>query len=165
MPYIAIGIILLAGLSLYLVSCRNKSSTNVVGSTNIDSTKGYHTTENTFEGLRKMAFNVTPDQLGLALRSNQITVYGVIMDWGMEGATATTVAYQTGDASLYLSSGGGVIGGGQHDNVKKAARQLVGLAQDYLSKAKKTDTTPLPDKDKVIFYLLTNEGVYTLDRT
>lgn len=78
----------------------------------------------------------------------------------MEGAIVTTVAYQTGDASLYLSSGGGVIGGGQHQNVNSAAKQWVTLAQTFLDKTTKTETTPLPGEDVVKFYLLTNKGVY-----
>ncbi|MBK7183628.1 MAG: hypothetical protein IPH89_12200 [Bacteroidetes bacterium] len=78
----------------------------------------------------------------------------------MGGATATTVAYQTGDASLYLSSGGGVIGGGQHQNVNKAAKQFVNLAQTFLDNSTKTKTTPLPSSDEVKFYLLTSKGVF-----
>lgn len=118
------------------------------------------TTENSFEGLRNMAFSATPEQLGLSLPTDKTVVYGLIMDWEMGGATASTVAYQTGDASLYLSSGGGVIGGGQHQNVNSAAKQFVTLAQTFLDKTTKTETTPLPSTDEVKFYLLTNKGVY-----
>jgi hypothetical protein len=127
-----------------------------------DSTKPkvHQTKENSFEGLRKMAFTATPEQLGLSLLSDKTVVYGVIMDWEMGGATATTVSYQTGDASLYLSSGGGVIGGGQHQNVNSAAKKFVSLAQTFLDKTTKTETTPLPSTDEVRFYLLTNRGVY-----
>jgi hypothetical protein len=82
------------------------------------------------------------------------------MDWEMGGATASTVAYQTGDASLYLSSGGGVIGGGQHQNVNSASKQFVSLAQTFLDKTTKTETTPLPATDEVKFYLLTNQGIF-----
>nr|WP_321453195.1 hypothetical protein [uncultured Carboxylicivirga sp.] len=78
----------------------------------------------------------------------------------MGGATATTVSYQTGDASLYLSSGGGVIGGGQHLNVNKAAKQFVSLAQTFIDKTTKTETTDLPAIDEVKFYLLTNKGIF-----
>ena len=95
-----------------------------------------------YEGLRKMAFTATPEQLGLSLSADKTVVYGVIMDWEMSGATATTVSYQTGDASLYLSSGGGVIGGGQHQSVNSAAKQFVSLAQTFLDKTTKTETTP-----------------------
>lgn len=113
-----------------------------------------------FEGLRNRAFTVTPEQLELSMPTDKTVVYGVIMDWEIGGATATTVSFQTGDASLYLSSGGGVIGGGQHQNVNSAAKQFVNLAQTFLDKTAKTETTPLPSTDEVRFYLLTNKGVF-----
>lgn len=168
MTYIIIGIILAGGLVLYLTSCGNKSTANENQTTaDQDTTKPkvHQTKENAFEGLRNMAFSATPEQLGLSLPADKTIVYGVIMDWEMGGATATTVSYQTGDASLYLSSGGGVIGGGQHQNVNSAAKQFVGLAQTFLDKTTKTETTPLPTTDQVKFYLLTNNGVYVGQET
>lgn len=128
--------------------------------TQIESEKTIQTDENAFDGLRNMAFTATPEQLGLSLPTVGTFVYGVIMDWEMGGATASTVAYQTGDASLYLSSGGGVIGGGQHQKVKNAAIQFVSLAQTFLDNTIKTETTPLPSTNEVKFYLLTNKGVF-----
>jgi GNAT superfamily N-acetyltransferase len=47
---------------------------------------------------------------------------------GMDGATLSTVFHKTGAASLYLSSGGGIIGGGQHESVNRAAKKFVGFA-------------------------------------
>ncbi|MCU0431938.1 MAG: hypothetical protein MUC87_00630 [Bacteroidia bacterium] len=118
------------------------------------------TNENPFEKLRNMAFSATPEQLGLTLPADKIIVYGVIMDWDMGGFTATTVSYCTGDASLYLSSGGGVIGGGQHESVSTAAKQFVAFAQQFLHNTTQTNETPLPITDEVKFYLLTNNGFY-----
>lgn len=110
--------------------------------------------------MRNIAFSLNPTQLGLSLSSVKTIVYGIIMDWEMEGVIATTVSFQTGDASLYLSSGGGVIGGGQHQNVNKSAKIFVNLAQEYLDKTTKTDKFPLPLRSEIKFYLLTNKGVY-----
>lgn len=146
----------------FLTSCGNKTTANDKQSTadqDTTKTKVHQTKDNAFEGLRNMAFTTTPVQLGLSLPTDKPIVYGVIMDWEMGGATASMVTYQTGDASLYLSSGGGVIGGGQHQNVKSVAKQFVSLAQTFLDKTTKTETTPLPSTDEVKFYLLTNKGV------
>ena len=107
-----------------------------------------------------MAFSATPEQLELSLPTDKTIVYGIIMDWGMNGATATIVSYQTGDASLYLSSGGGVIGGGQHENVSSAAKHFVSLGQSFLDKTTKTEKTTLPQTDVIKFYLLTNKGIF-----
>ena len=150
MTYIIIGIILTCGLVFFLTSCRGQSK----------KVKTNETEENPFEGLRNLAFTATPEQLGLSLPTDRVVVYGIVMDWGVNSGIATTVSYQTGDASLYFSSGGGVIGGGQHENVNIAAKKFVELAQTYLDKTIKTETIVLPDKDKVKFYLLTNNGVF-----
>jgi hypothetical protein len=164
MTYYIIGLVLVSGFFFYLTSCKNKSTANdqhLTSETKPMETKVTQTKENAFEGLRNMAFKVTPEQLGLSLQTDKRIVYGIIMDWEMEGATASTVAYQTGDASLYLSSGGGVIGGGQHQNVNIVAKKFVALAQTFIENATKTETITLPQKDEVKFYFLTNKGIYT----
>jgi hypothetical protein len=156
MTYILIGSILTVGIIFFFNSCKNKSTSNE----DLSKPKKIKTEENTFPSLRKMAFSVTPEKLGLSLPNDQTRVYGVIMDWEMGGATATTVSYITGDASLYLSSGGGVIGGGQHQNVNNAAKEFVKLSESYLSKTDKIEEPNLPNENEVIFYLLTNKGLY-----
>jgi len=154
MIYIIIGIILTCGLAFFLTSCRGQSaSDNSKAKTN-------EAQENAFASLRNLAFTATPEQLGLSLPMDNTIVYGIVMDWGMNSGIATTVSYQTGDASLYFSSGGGVIGGGHHENVSIAAKKFVKLAQTYLRKTIKTDTIVLPKKDEVKFSLLTNNGVF-----
>jgi len=162
MTYTIIGIILASGFVFYLTSCKSKTTDNDNKTTNTDSisTKVYHTKENAFDGLRTMAFSATPDQLKLSLPTDKTIVYGIVMDWEIGGAIATTVSFQTGDASLYLSSGGAVIGGGQHEKVNIAAKQFVSLAQTFLDKSVKTETTTLPSAGEVLFYLLTNKGIY-----
>jgi hypothetical protein len=163
MTYLIIGVLLIGGLAFYLTSCKNKASSGDKQTpTRQDTTlaKVYHPKTNTFNDLRGMAFSATPEQLQISLPADKTVVYGVIMDWGIDTATATVVSYQTGDASMYLSSGGGVIGGGQHQNVSSAARQFVTLAQTYLAKATKTETHSLPQQDEVKFYLLSNKGTF-----
>jgi len=149
MTYLIVGILLMCGVVFYFTRCRNNSTV-----------KNHKTRENAFDGLRDMAFSLTPVQLGVSFPDDKTIVYGIVMDWGMNSAVVTTVCYQTGDASLYLSSGGGIIGGGGHQAVNSAAKQFVSLAQTYLDKATKTETTDLPATDEIKFYLLTNKGVF-----
>ncbi len=127
---------------------------------NNDKPSVHRTQENMFEGLRNRAFATTPTDLELRLPADETIVYGIVMDWEMGGATATTVSFQTGDASLYLSSGGGVIGGGQHQNVSEAAKQFVAVAQHFLQHTTETETASLPAADEIKFYLLTNKGLF-----
>lgn len=161
MTYLILGILFLGACAFYLSNCKSKASFDdrqTVAKQDTTSPKVYHTKTNTFNDLRGMAFSMTPEQLQLSLPEDKTLVYGVIMDWGIDTAIATIVSYQTGDASMYLSSGGGVIGGGQHQNVNIAAKRFVALAQTYLGKATKTESNSLPQQDEVKFYLLTNKG-------
>jgi hypothetical protein len=156
-------IILVGILLLHLTGCGNNSADKIDKSktdnktvnTTVDKTE-----ENAFVELRKIALTVSPEQLGLSLPKDKTIVFGVIMDWEIEGGTASTVAYQTGDASLYLSSGGGIIGGGQNQNVNNAAKRFVESAQAFLGKATRAKNTQLPLTKNVTFYLLTNHGIY-----
>lgn len=155
--FIIIGIVL-AG---FLISYALGRSKTLSSKGNDNTTTAAPLNENPYLDLRKAALSVTPQDLSLVLPQDQTVVYGVVMDWEMGEGIATTVAYKTGDASMYLSSGGGVIGGIQHQNVNRAARQFVEKASAYLNKASKAESTPLPDKNTVTFYFLTNKGIYS----
>lgn len=170
MTYIIFAFFLIGGLSLYLVSCKSKSSSDTTKGTNqqlpdTSTRKKVDPNNNPYEGLRNMAFGATQEQIGVNIPSNETKIYGVIMDWDLDEGIATIVAFQSGDASVYLSSGGGVIGGFGHDNVKTAAIRFVNEAQKYLGNTTPTDTTPLPGKDMVNFYFLTNKGKYVAQET
>ncbi len=159
---INIGFFVAGGLFYFLTSCGDKKSRTNRGIVQQDTTKQktIETNENAFKALRNMAFATTPEQLELSLPTDETIVYGIIMDWGIDAATATIVSYQTGDTSIYLSSGGGIIGGGQHGNVSRVAKQFVNLGQIFLDKATKTENTTLAENDTIKFYFLTNSGVY-----
>lgn len=142
-------------LALTLLSCTNKTEEKqdpVITEKPADE-------NSTYEALRNQALTIAPEQLGLTLSKDSLVVYGVIMDWGIDEQTVTMTAYKTGDASLYISSGGGVLGGGQYENVSKASKKLIALAQDFAT-GSPVEKTPLPIKDKIFFYLLTNKGIY-----
>ncbi len=165
MTYEIIGLVLIVGLVFYIISCKNKSSADT---NKLTEQKAQDTTQlrkvdpknNPYQDLRNLAFDATMEQIGVKLPADQTKIYGVIMDWELGEGTATLVAFLSGDASLYLSSGGGAIGGREHDNVKQAAAAFIDKAEKYLSKTVKTDSTPLPGKDRVTFYFLTNKGKF-----
>ena len=161
MKYIITGIIC-AGLTFGSCSNTNTEKTVAVATASDSTPTAPAQPSNTdaYEDLRQLALTASFQKLGLALPSDRTVVYGVIMDWECGGGMATTVAYQTGDASLYVSSGGAIVGGIGHANVRHAAKQMVTLAQSYLDKTIKTETTPLPMSNEVQFYLLTNKGVF-----
>jgi hypothetical protein len=118
--------------------------------------------QNLFLRLRGQAFSVTPGQLNLVLDMAKTSVFGTVMDWNIGDVIMTVVAFQTGDASLYLSTGQVFIGGCTHENINRAALFFVNEAQKYLSMSTITYTNPLPDKGCVRFYLRTNKGDHTI---
>ena len=71
------------------------------------------------------------------------SVWGVLMETGYREAAATLVALADGTASLYFSSGGGIIGGGPHASVNAAARRVVALAAGHRSELAPTSEFPL----------------------
>jgi len=163
MNYFIIGLIVISGIIFYLTIFKNKQDTNQADkyvSKSGDTVKIHTLQDNHFLDLRNMALSVTPEQLQLSLPADQTKVFGVVMDWDLGDGTMTLITYQTGDASIYLSSGGGVIGGGQYESVNKASKEFVSLAQNYLEKASVADMTTLPSKDYFKFYFLTNKGKY-----
>ena len=161
MVYIFIAAIIIGGLVYYFTKKGSTgASENLVSNAQqLDTT--HEGKDNPYEGLRDMTLNVTPDQLRLTLPNDQTEVYGVVMDWDVGSGIATLTSFATGDASMYLSSGGGMIGGGHHENVSKAAKAFIDKAQTYLNRTNKTEATSLPDKNSVRFYLLTNKGKYS----
>ena len=88
----------------------------------------------------------------------------VLMEMGMPDAVATFVCFRDGTASLYLSTGGGVIGGGEHESVRSACLEMMSLtnkyAQDFIAACTRVSTFPFPGEGEVFFYLVTGEGVY-----
>ncbi len=120
--------------------------------------------DNPYMGLRTQAINATYAQLGLNLK-NDNDIYGMIMDWNMGDVIVTVVAFQTGDASVYLSSGQGFIGGHAHDTVVRAAQRFIAKGPSYLAKATQTTTTQPADNNKIGFYILTKSGRYYIEDT
>lgn len=95
---------------------------------------------------------------GIALKA----VHAVLMDWNVANGSATVMAAADGSASIYLSSGGGYLGGGQKfPAIKLAAQCAVSVATNLLEQFKKVETFDLPVGPMITFYVTTDEGVFT----
>lgn len=114
-------------------------------------------------GLRNQALRTKREDIGLAAASKPTEPWGVVMDWNIDDNTATVVAISDGTASVYLSTGGGSIGGGQfQQSIRKAAQNMVSVAAEFQPQMiRATDVYPLPQRGKVVFYVLTDAGVFT----
>jgi hypothetical protein len=156
--------LIIAVAAIFFFWTRRKRLTHPAALPNPDQNEAV-ANKNPYHDLRGMALNMTAEQLGLAPDDSSVLVHGVVMDWGIRESTATVVSYCTGDASLYLSHGGGMLGGGQHPSVSDAAKRWVQLAQQFLHQAAPAAATPLPGTDRATFYLLTNKGLYCASDT
>jgi hypothetical protein len=115
-------------------------------------------------GLRDMALGITRQKAGLPATFAATEPWGVIMDWVVSHATATITAFSDGHASIYLSTGGGFIGGESHESVRNAAKKMVAVARVCQPHTHATSEFPLPQKqDEVLFYLLTDAGIFSAD--
>jgi hypothetical protein len=111
--------------------------------------------DNPYLDLRDMALSATAESLGLEL-SNNAEAFGVVIDVAVEGGSATFTAFRSGDASMYTSAGGGMIGGGSHEKVSEAAIALVEKASEATPRLTPTADRALPLPNRVRFYVLTN---------
>jgi hypothetical protein len=110
--------------------------------------------------LRTAALNRKPSELGLVLDSDSNRPFGVIMDWNIGQATSTLVSFETGDASLYYSTGGGWIGGYSVETIRNASIQFVMVAEGFVDESNLVNTYPMPPVGYTRFYIITPQGVY-----
>ena len=113
--------------------------------------------------LRRRALAATPDELGITPTEDRPRVYGVLMDIAYPNGTATLVSLADGSTSLYFSSGGGIIGGGEHTHIAQASMAFVATADGFVEAMEPTKTFPAPPPDKVRFQLLTFTGGLTVE--
>jgi len=85
----------------------------------------------------------------------------VLMDWNVGNGNCSVLAASDGTASLYLSSGGGYIGGAQkYPSIREAALNAVRLANALSTRFGATGDKSLPPRGEIYFYLTTGDGVY-----
>lgn len=105
--------------------------------------------------LRSRALTVRSVDIGIPSTTG---VWGVVMDTTLDnGGWFTAVSFADGTASLYLSTGGGVIGGGFHDDVKAAAVEAAETATLLIEHF--SPTTPLapPAAGTIRLYVKTGD--------
>ncbi len=88
-------------------------------------------------------------------------VFCVLTEIAHDEGTSTLVSLSDGTTSLYLSTGGGVIGGGEHARVALLSKRVVAQAEAVLDLFEPTTRFPLPTAGSVRFQVLTLSGGYT----
>ena len=117
---------------------------------------------NAFQGLRSLVLQGTRANFGLGPGSKPTQPFAVVMDLGLADGNTTVVAIADGSASVYLSSGGAFIGGGQsHKSIRDAALKTVERADEVQPLMHSTTTYPLAEHGQVNLYVVTDAGVFT----
>ena len=109
--------------------------------------------------LRNKLLTAKPDEL-LDGEDAKAKVWGVLMDVSFPSGTATLVSIRDGTASLYTTSGGGVLGG---YIAREQAKEFVVAAEKHLKEMSLTESFPYPANGRVKFYVLTRDGVLTAE--
>ena len=104
--------------------------------------------------LREKALNVTAQDLNLEPIEARPHVWGVLMELGYPEAVATLVAFADGSTSLYISTGGGVIGAGEHKEVREEGDRFLAVAEQHIADF---------ERDYVRFYLRTFQTTLTAE--
>ena len=110
-------------------------------------------------GLRTMVLSLTPGEIGLSAENSRGSMWGVVMETGIDGGFYTLVALADGTTSLYFSYGGGIIGAGEHESVRAASREFLTTANRFVSAAAPATGTAPPAGGATQFFLLTFEGL------
>lgn len=116
-----------------------------------------------FMGLRARLFSedlatLAPAQDN-ATRRDGPEVYGVAMEGGLTGGSYLVYGLRDGSASLYLSSGGGSLGGQGRPFINSAARAFVATAARVASTLPIVTEFPLPPAERVRFSIFTAAGI------
>jgi hypothetical protein len=109
--------------------------------------------------LREQAFTIAPTEIGITPEAGHQRVWAIVMETGYPNAVASLVALADGTTSLYFSNGGGIIGAGQHDAVRRAVARFIELVDQNADALPIAETHPLPDVGRVRFYARTFEGL------
>ena len=113
--------------------------------------------------LRGVFLTRSPRDFGIVPTQEHPRVWAVLMDMGSDKGTATLLAAVDGTVSLYTSTGGGIIGAGEHPSIRRKAMTFLSTAEQYLDEFQKTSKYPLPAPGRTTFYLMTFSGTFTGD--
>ena len=85
------------------------------------------------------------------------------METGYPEAVASLVTITDGTTSLYFSTGGGIIGAGDHVSVREAADTFIAAADASVNAFVPASEHPFPSTGRVRFYVRTFDGLLTAE--
>jgi len=115
--------------------------------------------DNPYVGLRQQALSLKPTDIDLTREKFPHEVWGVVVEVGEGSQSYTLVVLADMTVSLYLSSGGGMMGAGDIEGVLQDSGALMIGANHLISQASITRDFSLPESQQVSFYFLTFDGI------
>lgn len=112
-----------------------------------------------FQAIRNKLLSLDPKAVDIIVSPEHPHVWGVLMEFIVAGSVVTLAGLVDGTTSLYFSSGGGILGSGNHPIVGTAARELVRKAESALECFQPVSEYPFPDEGFIRFYALTFNGI------
>jgi len=111
--------------------------------------------------LREQALTASPQTFGMTVNADTCLSWAIVMDWTSTFGTATLVAVQNGNASLYLSNGLTLTGGGEREHVRHMAAEFVDSANRCIHAMQDMPSSELPDLHHITFHVRTPAGTLT----
>lgn len=108
--------------------------------------------------LRGQVLRLDPAELRLEPGEHLPRVFGLVMEEGYPEGWATLVVLAEGSTSLYTSSGFGIIGGGEHEQVAAASLELLRAAEARFDAIGTAWHEDLPASGDVALRVLAFEG-------
>ena len=108
--------------------------------------------------LRDLLLEMNPYDHGFEPTERLPHLWGVMVEVGFCGGSATLVSLADGTTSLYLSNGETTVGVGEAAPVASASRRLVALADAAMSRVPPIWDQPLPEPGRARFVFLTYQG-------
>jgi hypothetical protein len=112
-----------------------------------------------FQAIRNKLLSLDPQEVDITATPEHPHIWGVMMEFILSGSVVTLAGLVDGTTSLYFSTGGGILGSGNHPKVGAAARELVGKAELALECFQPVREYPFPDEGFIRFYALTFNGI------
>ncbi|GIJ57231.1 hypothetical protein [Virgisporangium aurantiacum] len=109
-------------------------------------------------GLRRQVLETDPARAGLSATPELPRVWGLLMDTTLDRGGFSFVALADGTTSLYFSTGGGMIGGGEHPQVAAANRVALRVVEAHLDEFPPATDDTLPPPGGVVLRALTYDG-------
>jgi len=113
--------------------------------------------EGIFLDLRSRALDLDPGSVGIEPSDVHPNVWGALMEMGLPEGVATLVSLADGTTSVYTSTGGGIIGGGEHESVARESHAFLVCVEEHLGDLQATEPD-LPSPGRVHLHALTFTG-------